>query len=86
MFNKDVATGKLPTSGPFNNYTTQGPSSSLHIKNKLPPVPPPACYLYNVLGSCTLDQYEALVNGTAEIVDFSIVKPAGGGGPLGADI
>ncbi|KAK5111187.1 hypothetical protein LTR85_012236 [Meristemomyces frigidus] len=83
MFDKDVATGRLSTKPPFSNYTTHGPSSSFHIKNKLPSPPPAAaCYLYYVGPTCTEDQYRALVNGTAEIVDFSIVTPAGGGGPV----
>ncbi|KAK4541875.1 hypothetical protein LTR36_007239 [Oleoguttula mirabilis] len=86
MFDKDVATGQLSTQEPFSNYSTHGPSSSFHIKNTLPPIEPVACYLYYVASSCTVDQYEALVNGTAEIVDFSIVKPAGGGLAIGEAI
>jgi len=82
MFNRDVASGLQPTDGSFNNYTTTGPSSSFQIKNVLPPSPPPLCNLYNVVGACTMDQYLALINGTADIVDFTVVKPANGGGAI----
>lgn len=75
MFGKDVATGKLPTSGRFNNYSSSGPLSSLQIKNELPPPPPVLCYLYDAAGGCNEDQFEALANGTAEMKDFVIVKP-----------
>ncbi|KAK5130957.1 hypothetical protein LTR08_001513 [Meristemomyces frigidus] len=78
---KDVATGELPTNGP-GNYSTEGPQSSFHIKNELPEPPPISCYLWYVEQSCSVDQSLALANGTAEIVDFTVVEPAGGGGPL----
>lgn len=83
LFNADVATGKIPTSGAFNNYTTSGPSSSFSIKNKLSSSPPVDCNLWVVPGTCTMDQLYALGNGTAEINEGGkIVKPAGGGGPI----
>lgn len=82
LFNKDVATGKSSTAGSLNDYSTKGPASSWHIKNKLPPSPPPNCYLYNIGSTCTNDQLAAILDGTAEIVDFRVIKPAGGGGPI----
>jgi hypothetical protein len=48
MFGRDVATGQQSTSGSFSNYTTTGPSSSLHVKNELPAAPQTLCYLYDV--------------------------------------
>lgn len=53
-------------------------------QNKLPPPPDPVCFLYYVEPTCTEDQYAALANGTAEIVDFIVVKPVAGGGALSA--
>ena len=84
MLNKDVATGKIPTAGSSNDYSTHGPSSSDQIKNNLPPSPPANCYLYDIGNTCTVDQLTAILKGTAEIVDFRVVKPAGGGGPISA--
>ena len=81
IFNTDLATGTISTRGPGGHpdYATSGPESSFGIKNVLPVPPPPwACNLVDVVGTCTLEQYEALVNGTAEVVNFNVVKPAGG--------
>lgn len=82
MFNKDVATGRKSTAGTQNDYSTTGPSSSYHFKNKLPPPPSVNCALEVVGATCTWDQYYALANDTAEIVDLRVVKPAGGGGHI----
>jgi hypothetical protein len=78
IFSHDLATGKQNNCGTSNNCTTSGPTSSFGIKNVLPEPPPFDCNLYNVLGTCTIEQYDALKNGTAKIVDYSVVKPAGG--------
>ena len=90
LFGTDIATGKIPTSGTAgravgsNDYSTTGPSSSWNIKNRLPPSPPVDCNLWNAAMTCTLDQFVALAKGVAVIdYGFRIVKPAGGGGPLG---
>jgi len=84
MFNKDVATGNLSTS--CSDYTTKGPSSSFQVKNELPPPLETACYLWDVVTTCEVDQYLALMNGSAEIVDFMIVKPRGSGGALSTSL
>lgn len=75
---KDLATGKHATAGHGANYTTRGPLSSFGIKNKLPEPPAFECSLWNVPSSCTREQYEALVQGTAEVENFIVKKPAGG--------
>ena len=77
IFSKDLATGEQ-SCGKSNSCTTSGPTSSFGIKNVLPEPPPFNCNLYNVLGTCTIEQYDALQNGTAKIVDYNVVKPAGG--------
>lgn len=73
-FGKDLATGKKSSDG----YSSVGPLDSFSIRHKLPPPPPVVCNLYAVFGSCTLQQYEALVKRIAKIVDWIVVKPAGG--------
>ncbi|KAK1055262.1 hypothetical protein LTR74_015801 [Friedmanniomyces endolithicus] len=82
IFNKDVASGRLLTSGRFNNYSTTGPSSSFSIKDVLPPVPDPICYVYTVGSACTVDQYVAFEEGNATVVEFIMTDPSGGGGPI----
>lgn len=78
VFNKDIATGSASSA----NYSSSGPTSSDDIKLQLPTPPGVECYLGAVGYSCTVDQYKAILNGTAEIVDWNVVKPAGGGGPI----
>lgn len=85
-FNKDVATGEMYTSGFFNGYSTSGPSSAYAFKTKLPPPPSVDCYLWSIGSTCTQDQLSALEQDKAEIVDYRIVKPAGGGGPIFASL
>lgn len=83
IFSQSLATGSQSDCGTMNDCTTSGPSSSFQIKNKLPPVPPFNCEWWSIAGTCTIEQYEALANNTAEVVDFNIIKPAGGTpGPL----
>ena len=87
MFDTDVATGRFPTNGVGNNYTTSGPLSSWQWKNSLGPSPKVQCYIYLVPSTCTAEQYAALQNGTAEIVDFIVVKPDGSDGvPIGSNL
>lgn len=73
MLNLDIATGKKTTMGAANRYSSQGPLSSLGWRNKLPIAPPVECNLYDVQGSCTDEQIEALEYGAAEVVDFRVV-------------
>ncbi|KAK0278736.1 hypothetical protein LTR35_009000 [Friedmanniomyces endolithicus] len=82
LFNKDIASGRLPTSGRFNKYSTTGPSSSFSIKDVLPRVPDPICYVYTVGSACTVDQYVAFEKGNATVVEFVVTDPNGGGGPI----
>ncbi|KAK5688402.1 hypothetical protein LTS10_000380 [Elasticomyces elasticus] len=82
VFGKDLSSGRLPTTGQFNNYTTDGPSSSFAIKDVLPAPPNPICHMYDVSGTCTTDQYEALVDGSAVIKDFVVISPSGRGGQI----
>lgn len=79
LMNKDVATGKVAIGGHKNNYSTKGLKDTWWKKNQVPTTPPaPDCNLYSVATSCTIEQYLALLNGTAEIEDFNVVKPVGG--------
>lgn len=69
LFNKDIATGLLPVS---DELTTIGPSSTFHIKNAVPESPEPKCYILHK-ESCTPEQYETVIDGTAIIKDFMVV-------------
>ncbi|EME82559.1 uncharacterized protein MYCFIDRAFT_78999 [Pseudocercospora fijiensis CIRAD86] len=86
MLGFDVATGKMSTLGE-KNYSSSGPESSFGIKNPLPVSAKIGdCNLYNVEGTCTIEQFLALRDGTAEVEEggFRVVKPVGDEGTTGA--
>lgn len=62
MLGLDVATGQHVVG---NDYTTEGPKDSWHIRTVLPPAPAVRCNIFAVAQSCTDEQYTALSNGTA---------------------
>lgn len=74
VMGKDVATGRKIVD---DGYSSKGPSSSWHIREVLPPSPKFECNLYGVATTCTIEQYEALMNGTAVLEEFRVVKPVG---------
>ncbi|KAF3760885.1 putative carboxypeptidase S1 [Cryphonectria parasitica EP155] len=78
VLGRDVATGEIDVLG---GYSTRGPLSTLNVTNAvLPPVvAAPQCgwYLASDPSSCTDEQRAALQAGTAVVVDWEIVSPAG---------
>ncbi|KAK5698232.1 hypothetical protein LTR97_007193 [Elasticomyces elasticus] len=84
LFNKDVATGNSTVN---DEYSTSGAASVYSVKNFLPAnsTLTPVCVLWNVAPSCTEEQFEALMNGTAIMEDYIVISPDGSDGvPLGA--
>jgi len=69
LMNKDVATGIISVT---DNYSTFGPSSTWHVKNKIPPWPQPTCYILSP-GTCTEEVYATVKNGTAVVKDYIVV-------------
>jgi hypothetical protein len=83
IFGKDVATGKVDVG---SNYSSTGPVSSWGHTEELPDSPPSVCYLYGIQGTCTLEEVEALVNGTAVVEDYIVrIKGAGDGNGTGQE-
>lgn len=80
IFGKDVATGKVDAG---DGYSTSGPVSSWGHRDELPDSPSSVCYLYGIQTTCTPEEIEALVNGTAVVEDY-IVKINGSGGDGGS--
>ena len=74
---QDVSTGSISLSSGYDdeNYQTHGPSSVFDIKNVVPPSAPPQCYLWQLNTTCTVNQIEAVVGGTAVIKDYIIIEP-----------
>ena len=71
VFGLDIATGIVSTDSK-TDYSTQGPSSSWGVKNEVPVSLQPQCYTLN-LATCTTEEYESLVNGTAVVRDWIVV-------------
>jgi hypothetical protein len=72
MFNKDIATGKEPTT---SNYSSTGPSSAW-TPSRLPSVAEigiQQCYLWDVLETCTPAQGAILRSGKAIVEDYILV-------------
>ena len=74
---QDIATGtiSLGTGCDGHKYTTTGPSSILDVKNVVPASLPIQCYLWQLSTTCTANQVEAVVNGTAVVKDYIVIEP-----------
>ncbi|OTA94003.1 hypothetical protein M434DRAFT_72052 [Hypoxylon sp. CO27-5] len=71
LFNKDIATGTVNLiESP--EYVTEGPADTWAIKNEDPPDLLHFCYVYDT-STCTEDQIESVLNGTAVIIN-GIIK------------
>ncbi|KAI9812725.1 MAG: hypothetical protein M1827_004481 [Pycnora praestabilis] len=72
MFNTDIATGNTSTIS-NGNYSTTGPTNTFSIKNEVPDSPAPTCYILNLLATCTDEQYDSVLDGTALIHDWIVI-------------
>ena len=72
LFNKDIATGAIDTA---NNpsYSTSGPKDTLAHRNEAIEQPLQFCYTLDPSSTCTEEQIEAVLNGSATICRY-IVK------------
>ncbi|KAN0087104.1 Alpha/Beta hydrolase fold [Elaphomyces granulatus] len=74
LSNLDIATGKISTSQNGSQYRTEGPSSTWQIKNKVPEKPAPTCYILSLRDTCTDEQIEGVVNGSALIRNYIVMN------------
>ncbi|PTU24790.1 hypothetical protein P175DRAFT_049770 [Aspergillus ochraceoroseus IBT 24754] len=72
LFNRDIATGRVSTIQ-HRTYSSKGPSSTWNITNLVPDSPDPTCYILSLRSSCTDEQTQSVVNGTATIKDYIVV-------------
>ncbi|KAI1084335.1 serine carboxypeptidase [Whalleya microplaca] len=72
LFNRDIATGTVDTAAD-PEYATTGPADTWAIKNEDPPDILHYCYVLDLSSTCTEDQVQSILNGTAVIVS-GIVK------------
>lgn len=71
-FNLDIATGSLDTAR-NGSYSTTGLSDTWPIKNVAPESDPPVCYSYNPLSTCTDEQLESIIDGSALIRNYIVI-------------
>lgn len=69
IFGNDVATGNTSVS---DDYSTQGPSDTMNVKNQLPKQQVGQCYILSP-GTCTPDQYESVLNGKGLVHDYILI-------------
>ena len=69
-FNKDVSTGLIPV---YDHFSTFGPHSTWHIKNKILESPEPKCYVLQPM-TCTPDTWEKVINGSVLVKDYYVVE------------
>ncbi|KAJ9243607.1 hypothetical protein DTO207G8_1686 [Paecilomyces variotii] len=72
LFNLDLATGNVSTAQ-NESYSTEGPSSTWDIKNDVPDSPQPTCYILAMGSTCTNDQAQSVINGSATVKDYIVV-------------
>ena len=70
MFNRDVATGSVQLS---DNYSTSGPQSVRNIKNVAPKNPATVCYVLDLQDSCTDEQIQSVLDGSAVVKNYIVV-------------
>ena len=69
----DVATGQITVGE--EGYSTEGPLSVRDVKQEAPDSPESVCYLVDVTNTCTENQVEALIKGTAVVRGGKVVEP-----------
>lgn len=85
LSNLDIATGRVSTVENAT-YATEGPSSTWDVKNEAPPMPESMCYVLALWATCTDDEVEAIVNGTAVIEDYILVGSSAKSAPFSAPL
>lgn len=73
MFNADIATGKISTAV-HREYSSHGAHSTWDVR-EIPPSPPPGpvCYLLDLMATCSKEQYQSIIDGTATVKDWVVV-------------
>lgn len=70
LLGQDISTGQLKVS---EDYSTQGPSSTFHIKNDIPEQPPNRCYILDMFRTCSEEEISWLKEGTAVVKDYVVI-------------
>lgn len=79
MFRHDVATGDVNLSE-RTNYASTGPSDVRNVTFDAPEPIVNRCYVLDPKGTCTEEQVEALLDGSAETENWLVTNPPGSKG------
>lgn len=71
MFDRDLATGRFSTAHDLE-YTTEGMDYIWDVRGETPNPPEPVCYVLNLNNTCTTEQIESVVDGSAVVEDFVV--------------
>lgn len=80
MSGHNVATGDVSLLDANEAYRTVGPLNVRNITNELPDPIENICYVLQPAYTCTEEQLEALLDGSAEVHNWVVVDPAGSKG------
>ena len=72
LFNLDIATGEVSTAR-NPDYATTGPADTWSVKQEAPESEPAFCYTYALGSTCSDEQFESVVDGTAIVRDYILI-------------
>lgn len=77
MFGMDIATGDTATASATSDngtmYSTTGEQSTFDVKNDVPPMPQPSCYVLSLASTCTQEQADAVLSGNGTVANFFLM-------------
>lgn len=76
MFGRDVATGEIRLSA-SDGFATDGPKTVYDVLNDVPEPMENICFVPLASSTCTQEQQLALLNGSAVLDGWIVVKPEG---------
>lgn len=74
LFNFDIATGKVSTTE-NEDYSSEGSKTTFQVSNDKPEYPAPTCYILSFSATCSEEQQESVVNGSAYIQNYIVSDP-----------
>ena len=72
LFNLDIATGEVSTAG-NGSYSTTGMKNTWSVKMEAPESEPAFCYTLALGSTCTDEQYQSVLDGTAVIQNYVVI-------------
>lgn len=74
MFNFDIATGNVSTTE-NKDYSSKGSNTTFQVSNDVPEYPAPTCYILSFQATCTMEQQQSVIDGSAHIHNYIVSDP-----------